>query len=64
MTPIVFRTDNLIALRELALRFVADASDEELLEHLRRHQPTSGPVTQRRVGGRHRVHVDRWHHVV
>ncbi len=34
-----FRTDNLIALRELALRFVADASDEELLEHLRRHQP-------------------------
>jgi two-component system sensor histidine kinase KdpD len=33
------RTDNLIALRELALRFVADESDEELLEHLRRHQP-------------------------
>jgi len=33
-----FRTDNLIALRELALRFVADESDEELLEHLRRHQ--------------------------
>ena len=31
-----FRTDNLIALRELALRFVADGSDEELLEHLRR----------------------------
>ena len=31
-----FRTDNLIALRELALRFVADESDEELLEHLRR----------------------------
>ena len=30
-----FRTDNLIALRELALRFVADESDEELLEHLR-----------------------------
>jgi len=29
-----FRTDNLIALRELALRFLAD--DEELLEHLRR----------------------------
>jgi two-component system sensor histidine kinase KdpD len=26
-------------LRELALRFVADESDEELLEHLRRHQP-------------------------
>jgi two-component system sensor histidine kinase KdpD len=34
-----FRTDNLIALRELALRFVADESDEELVEHLRRHQP-------------------------
>jgi two-component system, OmpR family, sensor histidine kinase KdpD len=34
-----FRTGNLIALRELALRFVADESDEELLEHLRRHQP-------------------------
>jgi two-component system sensor histidine kinase KdpD len=34
-----FRTDNLIALRELALRFVADDSDEELLEHLRRRQP-------------------------
>jgi two-component system, OmpR family, sensor histidine kinase KdpD len=33
-----FRTDNLIALRELALRFVADDSDEELLEHLRRRQ--------------------------
>jgi two-component system sensor histidine kinase KdpD len=30
-----FRTDNLIALRELSLRFVADESDEELLEHLR-----------------------------
>ena len=33
-----FRTDNLIALRELALRFLADEADEELLEHLRRHQ--------------------------
>ncbi len=32
-----FRTDNLIALRELALRFVADESDETLLEHLRQH---------------------------
>ncbi len=31
-----FRTDNLIALRELALRFLADETDEELLEHLRR----------------------------
>ena len=34
-----FRTDNLIALRELALRFVADESDEELLEHLQRRRP-------------------------
>ncbi|HUY85834.1 MAG TPA: universal stress protein [Acidimicrobiales bacterium] len=34
-----FRTDNLIALRELALRFLADESEEELLEHIRKHQP-------------------------
>jgi two-component system, OmpR family, sensor histidine kinase KdpD len=33
-----FRTDNLIALRELALRFVADESDEELVEHLQRRR--------------------------
>ena len=33
-----FRTDNLIALRELALRFVAAESDDELLEHLRQRQ--------------------------
>ena len=33
-----FRTDNLIALRELALRFLADETDEELLEHLRRYE--------------------------
>jgi two-component system, OmpR family, sensor histidine kinase KdpD len=33
-----FRTDNLIALRELALRFLADESDEDLLEHLRRRE--------------------------
>jgi two-component system, OmpR family, sensor histidine kinase KdpD len=32
-----FRTDNLIALRELALRFLADETDEELLENLRQH---------------------------
>jgi two-component system, OmpR family, sensor histidine kinase KdpD len=32
-----FRTDNLIALRELALRFLADETEEELLEHLQRH---------------------------
>jgi two-component system sensor histidine kinase KdpD len=33
-----FRTDNLTALRELALRFLADETDEELLEHLRQRQ--------------------------
>jgi two-component system, OmpR family, sensor histidine kinase KdpD len=32
-----FRTDNLIALRELALRFLADEADDDLLEHLRQH---------------------------
>ena len=30
-----FRTDNLTALRELALRFLADETEEQLLEHLR-----------------------------
>src|SRR5580693_2524080 len=44
-----FRTDNLIALRELALRFVADESDEELLEHLRRHQPQALWETDERI---------------
>ncbi len=33
-----FRHDNLIALRELALRFLADETEEELLEHLQRRQ--------------------------
>jgi two-component system sensor histidine kinase KdpD len=33
-----FRTDNLIALRELALRFLADETEEELLAHLQQHQ--------------------------
>jgi two-component system sensor histidine kinase KdpD len=33
-----FRTDNLIALRELALRFLADETEDDLLEHLRRHR--------------------------
>ena len=32
-----FRHDNLIALRELALRFLADETEEELLEHLKAH---------------------------
>ncbi len=39
-----FRTDNLIALRELALRFLADETEEQLLEHLR--------LQQRRICGR------------
>ena len=30
-----FRTENLVALREISLRFVADEADEELLEYLR-----------------------------
>jgi two-component system sensor histidine kinase KdpD len=33
-----FRTENLIALRELALRFLADETDEDLLRHLRQHE--------------------------
>ncbi len=32
-----FRTENLVALRELALRFLADETEEELLDYLRRH---------------------------
>src|SRR5580698_9552928 len=44
-----FRTDNLIALRELALRFVADDSDEELLEHLQQHQPQGLWETTERI---------------
>jgi two-component system sensor histidine kinase KdpD len=44
-----FRTDNLIALRELALRFVADESDEELLEHLRQRRPPVRWETTERI---------------
>jgi two-component system, OmpR family, sensor histidine kinase KdpD len=33
-----FREDNLMALRELALRFLADETEEELLEHLKVRQ--------------------------
>jgi len=32
-----FRAENLVALRELALRFVADETEEELLEYLKSH---------------------------
>jgi two-component system sensor histidine kinase KdpD len=34
-----FRTENLVALRELALRFVADETEEELLGFLEDHRP-------------------------
>lgn len=34
-----FRTENLVALRELALRFVADETEEELLRFLEEHRP-------------------------
>jgi two-component system, OmpR family, sensor histidine kinase KdpD len=44
-----FRTDNLIALRELTLRFVADESDETLLEHLQQHQPQIPWETAERI---------------
>jgi len=43
-----FRTDNLIALRELALRFLADKSEEDLREYLRqRESPTVWETTER-----------------
>jgi two-component system sensor histidine kinase KdpD len=44
-----FRTDNLIALRELALRFLADETEEELLEHLQRHQTSVVWETTERI---------------
>jgi two-component system sensor histidine kinase KdpD len=36
-----FRTENLVALRELALRFVADETEEELLRFLEDHKPSA-----------------------
>ncbi len=44
-----FKTDNLIALRELALRYLADETDEELLEHLRQHEPGTQWETGERI---------------
>jgi two-component system, OmpR family, sensor histidine kinase KdpD len=44
-----FRIDNLTALRELALRFLADETDDDLLEHLRRHDSTAVWETCERV---------------
>jgi two-component system sensor histidine kinase KdpD len=40
-----FRTDNLIALRELALRFLADQTDEELLAYLRQQEEEEEAAT-------------------
>jgi two-component system sensor histidine kinase KdpD len=44
-----FQTDNLIALRELALRFLADETEEELLEHLYRHSEKRLWETRERI---------------
>jgi two-component system sensor histidine kinase KdpD len=44
-----FRTDNLIALRELALRFLADETEEELLEHLASYQTDAPWETSERI---------------
>jgi two-component system sensor histidine kinase KdpD len=44
-----FQTDNLIALRELALRFLADESEQELLDHLRRHSAKHLWETRERI---------------
>jgi two-component system, OmpR family, sensor histidine kinase KdpD len=44
-----FRTDNLIALRELALRFLADQTDEELLAYLRQHEAQTVWETAERI---------------
>jgi two-component system, OmpR family, sensor histidine kinase KdpD len=44
-----FRTDNLIALRELALRFLADETEEELLDYLRKHNARGMWETAERI---------------
>jgi two-component system, OmpR family, sensor histidine kinase KdpD len=44
-----FRTENLVALRELALRFVADETEEELLDYLARRQPKTTWETNERI---------------
>jgi two-component system sensor histidine kinase KdpD len=44
-----FRTDNLIALRELALRFLADQTNDELLEYLRQHEAATVWETAERI---------------
>ncbi|MGA2522281.1 MAG: universal stress protein, partial [Acidimicrobiales bacterium] len=44
-----FRTENLVALRELALRFVADETEEELLGFLRDRHPEAVWETRERI---------------
>jgi two-component system sensor histidine kinase KdpD len=44
-----FRIDNLTALRELALRFLADETDDELLTQLRRYESTGVWDTAERI---------------
>ncbi len=44
-----FRTENLVALRELALRFVADETEEELLHFLESHPPAAVWDTTERI---------------
>ena len=44
-----FRTDNLTALREMALRFLADETDEELLEYLSHSHPEAVWETAERI---------------
>ncbi len=44
-----FRTENLVALRELALRFVADETEEELLAYLRERHPSEMWDTTERI---------------
>jgi two-component system sensor histidine kinase KdpD len=47
-----FRADNLIALRELALRFLADEADEEFLRDLAaRRRPGRAPTAERMLVG-------------
>ncbi len=44
-----FRSENLVALRELALRFVADETEEELLHFLEQHRPAGVWDTTERI---------------
>jgi two-component system sensor histidine kinase KdpD len=44
-----FRTNNLIALRELALRFLADESEEDLREYLRQQEASTVWETTERI---------------